>query len=74
VKSRTAWKEIQMFCRGCGTVEILMNGKTAGRVKISGSEKPVNCTGELHMPAGEYEVTLRAVETEQLEIMEIKLF
>ncbi len=70
VKSDEAWSEVQMTCHGSGAADILMDGKEAGRVRITdGSGK-----GKLRMPAGEYELMLRVAETEQLEILEIRLY
>lgn len=76
VRSKTAWQGVKMVCRGSGVVEILMNGKTAGSVKVTegDSRNNGNAVGTLQMPAGEYELTLRVIEADRLEIMEILLY
>lgn len=76
VRSKTAWQGVKMVCRGSGAVEILMNGKSAGSVKVTeeDSRNNGNAVGTLQMPSGEYELTLRVKEADRLEIMEILLY
>ena len=45
-----------------------MNGHSAGTVKITDG---VQLNRDINMPAGEYELVLRFMETEGLEIREI---
>lgn len=86
VKSDKDWTGIRLTCAGSGVVEVLMNGKSAGTVEIAGSPKQMDTTEcenilnqissteeSIAMPAGEYELVLRAGKSDGLEIMALEL-
>ncbi len=86
VKSEKDWTGISLICVGSGVIDVLMNGKSAGTVEIAGGLKQTDsteCENSQHqmvltevpisMPAGEYELVLRAVKSDGLEIMALAL-
>lgn len=74
VKSSRAWSGIEITASGSGTVNVMMNGKHAGTVKILSTEKKFSITKEkIDMDAGEYELVLEVEQSEGLEIAEVTL-
>lgn len=74
VKSAGAWSGIELTAAGSGTVRVLMNGKRAGTVRISGASgsfAPVHAA--LAMDPGEYELVLEVEDSEGLEIAALTL-
>lgn len=70
VKSKTAYTGIEITASGTGTIEILMNGKMAGTVRIVDATQ---LDTEICMQSGEYELLFRVAESENLELMQVKL-
>lgn len=68
VHSQVELRSIRILASGSGQIEVLMNGHSAGTVKITDG---VQINRDINMPAGEYELVLRFMETEGLEIREI---
>ncbi|WP_099468217.1 family 43 glycosylhydrolase [Konateibacter massiliensis] len=71
VRSAKPFGKIKITASGSGTIEVLMNGQAVGIVKIKDG---VQTRDEIHMPGGEYELTLRFLEAESLELMELILY
>lgn len=70
VKSDLAYKEVEFQASGSGVIEILMNGTSAGKVRI---ENGTQLDTEIYMESGEYEVILRFTESKDLEIIQMIL-
>lgn len=70
VKSETAYNHVEFQAAGSGTIEILMNGKSAGKIRISDG-KQLNT--KIDMEPGEYEVILKFSDPENLEIIQMVL-
>lgn len=74
VKSECAWCGMELVCSGNGTVNILLNGVEAGTAKIDGQTGKIETVRTaIQAPAGEYELTLRFENPDDLEIMAITL-
>lgn len=66
VKSEKGFDGILLRANGTGTIELLMDGKIVGYAEIKEGE----CAdAKLLVPAGEYELTLRFVYSEGLELL-----
>ncbi len=70
VESKDDSTEIALNCRGTGTIRVLMNGGLAGTVTV---ENGVQKDTGIHMPAGQYELSLEIAASEGLEILELSL-
>lgn len=74
VKSEKDWSGIELTCAGNGKVQVYMDGRACGTVDIIGKQGTVQkVSGEIQTLAGEYELMLKFVESDRLEIMEIVL-
>jgi hypothetical protein len=71
VRSDRAFTEIRLEAAGSGKLEVLMNGQNAGAVVVKDGEQ---LSREINAAAGEYELTLRFVKADGLEIRKITLF
>lgn len=65
VESENGFSEIRMEAEGSGTVEILMNGKSAGKVRIEGGKQMET---QISAEPGLSEVVLKFSGTERLKI------
>ena len=70
IRSANAFTELIMTARGSGSVEVYMNGISAGKIELVDGEQTCN---QITMEAGEYELMLGFRETENLEILEFLL-
>lgn len=70
VKSETAYRGVEFQAEGSGVIQILMNGKSAGKVRIADGKQ---LDTEIYMESGEYEVVLKFTEIKELEIMQMIL-
>lgn len=70
VKSESAYQEIEFLAAGSGVVEILMNEKTVGMIRIEDGKQ---LDTKICMESGEYELGLRFSEIDGLEIMQLTL-
>lgn len=74
VKSDEDWNGIELTCAGCGKVEVWLGDICAGVVEILGKTGiAMKAEAEISAPAGEYELKLKAVEADGLEIMDAVL-
>ena len=70
VKSDTGFASVTMTACGSGRIEILLNGKKAGETRITDGRQ---VSSVLSAPAGEYEVTLKFLQTRGLEVLKISM-
>lgn len=70
IKSEGDYRAADLTAKGSGIVEILMNVKSAGQIEIREGKQ---ISRNIAMKAGEYELCLRFLTAEELEIMEINL-
>lgn len=68
VRSEKPYEGICIRARGTGSVEVLLNGEPAGSVQIVDG---VQINEKLQAAPGEYELCLRFLQTEELEILEL---
>lgn len=69
VKSEKEYSAIEITAAGTGMIEILMNEESAGTIQIiDGKQK----RSKICKLPGEYEVVLRFIQPEELEVMKIK--
>lgn len=74
IKSDTSWKRARLLCKGKGRIQVELNGKSVGIAEVmvpEGESRAVDT--EIEASSGEYEVTLRVVDAEELEILEMTL-
>lgn len=70
VRSEQPFEKIDIQAVGSGVINVLMNQKAAGVIRI---EDGSQISGQIDMPAGEYEVTLVFENPQGLEIMAVCL-
>lgn len=70
VKSGDAYSGIKVTATGSGKVNVFMNGKCAGAVRIEDGRQTA---GEIQMEAGEYELMLQFEDVEELEVYSLEL-
>lgn len=70
VKSDVSYKKAEIKANGSGRLEIRLDDKTAGLVEI---KEGVQVNDLISMDAGEYEVVLRVLESDGLEILSVAL-
>lgn len=70
VRSDTPYSEIEIEAAGSGNIEVLMNGESAGCIRVENGEQK---NSEIKAEAGEYELELRFTETKDLEIYKLIL-
>lgn len=74
VKNEKNWTRAEITAKGSGKIEIYMNGTLAGAVSVTGVDNQIHVySGVLNMAAGEYEVLLKFVQADGLEVMKIVL-
>ena len=70
VKSERDFQSLIIKAEGSGCIEIWMNDRKAGKVEIQNGQQLRN---EIFMEAGEYELMLRFLSAEKLEVDWIQL-
>ena len=74
VKKDSPWTGIDLTAAGSGTLRILLDGKEAGTLQISGTPGTfAQVSGTLQMEGGEQELVLAVDQAENLEIAEVTL-
>ena len=70
VKSEHGFRNIKIYADGCGDIEVLADGKSAGIIRITDG---VQQNADIEIEEGTHEFTLKFAETEGLEIYKIVL-
>ena len=71
IQSDCAYQGMELEAAGSGTVEVLLNEKPAGTIKITDGQQQSDIVSA---PAGKYELKLRFVDAEGLEIRKITIY
>lgn len=70
VKTDRPYTQLTVEAGGSGTIECLLNGTSVGVIQVLDGTQ---CSSRISAPAGEYELTLRFLESEQLELLSLTL-
>lgn len=74
VKNEKTWETVQLNYHGSGKVRVKLNGITVAEVSALEKEEDVRVTlQQMPVEAGEYELELEVMESEQLEILGVIL-